>query len=460
MKTVTLAVLALFGVVTALDAAPLGIWSKAVKTTLGPKGRNVVLKRSVDTAFPKEGGFRMPAPEPCYDYAFVSRRDRNVDNIFFANTCTPELRSVTNNTSNRISFSSLASSMIYTEVAAVAIDLTDPLRPRPYLTTWNGRGGGDMPYYGFRDRFLPSFPAYGPYGWFAMVTTDTEWRNAVVRRGNLSVYSAEEPPIILRDDPGDTRTLGRISWIGALDASQPGYEKLVVSVRRGSYFENGQFRRDDVDRLYVLDPSSGDLDPLKDPSDYAHQDVAMEGREPATGKYGQKLAFIRNVYGLNRLWTCDLTLEPAEGEGGGYQCANAQMVTTDFHEPESLTGNYDWPCWSYDAKKIFFSFDGLRASTDDHPYSKIYVMNPDGTGLRRLNDANPDGTDNVDNDSYPACLPLMLQAAPPPPVSVQPYREPLQVYPYTRTYELAPYRCDETHACPSGMTCGTDHSCR
>jgi len=399
---------------------------------------------------PIGGGVRF-VPPICYKYAFVSDRERNVENIFFGDTCSPAVSQATPNTVNHIHFSSLTASPLNYAVAAVEVDTFDPRHPKAYLSVYNDRGGGSLPYYGFRDRFIPHSPAWGPYDQFALVTTDLSWRNPVIRTAHpFGTTMHLEPRIVVEDDPDDTRTFGRISWIPERDTARTGYGKIVVSLTSGISAAG----RDYTARLFILDSATGGLSPLKDASDSRGRDQAMPGKEPAASADGRRLAFIRNVSGLDWLWTCDLTLTPADGEGGGYNCENVRMMTTAIHEPESREGNYAWPCWSYDSKKIFFSFDAHWTATNDR-YRNIYMVNPDGSSLQRLGEGEND-------NFYPACLPLVQEFTPRPvEATFMPIRETYEAVPAERTVQPATFRvaCEKDSDCPSGQVC-RDNTCR
>ncbi len=347
---------------------------------------------------------RAALEQQCYNYAFISRREHNVKNIFYADTCSPaSVRQLTPNTLNTLHYGSLAANA-QSEIVAIE---TDASRAQlvSYLTVWKLNGGGSIPLYHFRNQFTPHYPTWGPRQQFAMVTTNTSGRDPVIRILDELPYTitTEAPPILVSDDSADTRTLGRISWMPIRDTAHPWFNKLIVSVKRGSYtvIESGRTRtvRDDTDRLFVVDAESGELVPLKDHSASSHSTEAIEGKDVAVSPNGNRLVFVRHDGIRDRLWTCELSVSPGMSRNGDYLCGNIRMI----ENATLVNGNYASPCWSHDNQKIFFSF-GLPREPGRMPSRSIYMINPDGSALQRLSSETYD-------DFSPTCMPRTYEAA-------------------------------------------------
>lgn len=167
-------------------------------------------------------------------------------------------------------------------------------------------------------------------------------------------------------------------------------------------------------RIYLADPESDELTPL------------AFGTQPAWSPAGQQVAFVRErgpfrgydifligtdgananslVAGVEPAWSPDGTqLVFTNGDGiSRTDVEGSGAVLLVSHDTPGMGWNWfgpdpndrvGSPSWSPDAQQIAFQF---RGSTAQNSASKIYIAEPDGSGLRRLTESE----DNYGEDPY------------------------------------------------------------
>ncbi len=289
----------------------------------------------------------------CYDYAFVSDRDDDHENVYTAKSCEAAVKKITHNTSDwflysnpdfhpneqKLAFTGVLLLLFLPIPVAEVADLshdpvtfeTVPIDSKvdefiPFTSDWNGNASKSA-LVGFED-------------------------------GEMLLKIDSDPMTI----PGKTLVQDNASGTGQFNGDDwvPNDDKLIYSFRPD---------KDALDFLHLYDVSLGTSKEIF--QQCVNTQEKLQGSYPAVKPDKTKLAFVKTgANGKDQIYTCNLLFEK--------NCAQ-NLKKPACENPAALTamGANTHPAWSPDGKYLFFT-------SDRDGNKEIYMMKADGTEQTNL----------------------------------------------------------------------------
>lgn len=377
------------------------------------------------------GGRANVCGQVCYDFAYTAANYSGVEAVFENNNCTDTPVNKTRSLPLGSHYSRLSVSPNLGDLSFATSRTGPDGRYQEYMTlmdrsgTWRVLDGTDFP-----STFTAIETALSSFGSLAIVSMEPDGRFTLRLNENDPYYPRSESHIVL-----DTPSLipFEITWIPRND---------WISSRRLIIATAGIPLRD-PSRLYVVQLSDDGRSARAVPLEDGVTPGAMAGYNPAPSRRGSRLLFVNESAGRQKIFECavDLSELDASPNSGRAYCRTPMEIAL-------IPGNnndYASPCWSYDNRWIFYATHGTDARATWDIYRSSFGSSSPAEPLVVTSDAE---------EREVTCGPLILEAAPPAPATVMPYREPLEAYPsQPQTYELL-------QPCTSDAQCTTGRICR
>lgn len=381
------------------------------------------------------GGRPNVCGQTCYGFNYIAGTEVGPDNVFSDNNCTDSPQNLTNVTAVGATFSRLTTSPTLGTLTFTEEHVSADGRRSQYMDIVQ-RGGGR--FLSLATNVTPAFEAIhvdlASYEAAAIVALEADGRLTIRLNQNRDAYYPAADSRIVLDSPEILPF--EIVWIPNDD--QTSSRRLVVSTAsipgRGPSL------------MYVLQLNEAMTSARAIPLEDGVHPGAMVGFNAAPSRRGGRLLYVKNTGGNDRILQCNVDFSDLERnpDSGHAYCRDSEEVPS----LRGMPGDMASPCWSYDNQWIFYASKAEDSTWDI--YRDRYNGPFQREGLVITGDRD---------EKEVACGPLLLEAVSGASATVQPYREPAQVYQGpAQTYEVL-QTCTNNTQCTNGRVC-RDGYCR